>query len=79
MVNYINQLVKVYILNNSDGGHGIVAQLYIKQVFPFIIFDKHPAFVFKTIYFKSQSLVIRKCRGAMKAPRKHYHQLCTEY
>ena len=59
MVNYINQLVKVYILNNTDDGHVIPAELYIKQVFPFIIFDKHPAFVFKTIYFKSQSLVIR--------------------
>ena len=43
MVNYINQLVKVYILNNTDDGHVIPAQLYIKQVLPFIVLNEHPS------------------------------------
>ncbi len=59
MVNHINQLVKVYILNNSNYGHGIVAQLYVKQVLPFIVLDEHPSPMLESVYLKCQPSIVR--------------------
>ena len=77
MVNYMNQLVKVHILNTSNYGHGIVAQLYIKQILPIIVLDEHPSPMLESVHLECQPSIVRQCHGAVKTPRKHYHQLCA--
>ena len=73
----INHRNKIICINHILGS--AVFQTHLKQVNPIVVNHLNSTLVQKTIHIKSKPSIIGQCCGALKAPRKHYHQLTAKY